>query len=60
VDPENFPAVRPSTRMVKRRIQNGDKEESYERIQSECGIGGIKGGSDDERRANKITRPLRH
>jgi len=32
VDPENWTANRPSTRMVKRRIQNGDKEESYERI----------------------------
>jgi len=42
VDPENWTAIRPSTRMVKRRIQHGDKEESYERIQSEGGIGGIK------------------
>jgi len=25
--------------MVKRRVQNGDQEESYERIQSEGGIG---------------------
>ena len=32
VDPENWTAIRPSTRMVIRRIQNGDKEESYERI----------------------------
>jgi len=32
VDPENWTANRPSTRMVRRRIQNGDKEESYERI----------------------------
>jgi len=29
--PLNFPAIRPSTRMVKRRIQNGDEEESYGR-----------------------------
>jgi len=32
VDPENWTAIRPSTRMVKRRVQNGDKEKSYERI----------------------------
>ena len=32
VDPKNWTAIRPSTRMVKRRIQNGDEEKSYERI----------------------------